>query len=303
MAPHTDQQLQDLWDRCVGANRILFLSDPQPEFEDLRWDLGKISPLLSEVHSNLDQLLEQSNQSGISTIGEVSTWERILSEGTNNHEHENYEGVAEVQADAMRSLNQPLTKQMLCDWHHRLFSYDVARICPFPIGEYRGVEVGPIYFDDAGFVATSADHVEAEMGRFLTWFNITSREIDPLLRVAIGPLWFLTVHPFGNGNGRIGRAIAEMALAEVNPRIQESFGSIARQLVLDKDDYVKALGKGRGTSDITEHLVWFLGCINRALLEAKTFKHKKFYASLKRFRETNRRYHDSNAVLDQGKIT
>jgi Fic family protein len=301
MAPHTDQQLQDLWDRCVGANRILFLRDAQPEFEDLRWDLGTISHLLSEVRLNLDRLLEQLNHCDIS-IGEFSTWKRILADGTNSHEHANSEGVAEMMADAMRCHNQPLTKQMLCDWHYRLFFYDATRIRTFPVGEYRGVEVGPIYFADAGFVATEADHVEAEMGKFLTWFNVKSKQIDPLLRVAIAPLWFLTVHPFGNGNGRISRAIAEMALAQVNPRIQESC-SMARQLMLDKDDYVKALGKGRGTSDITEHLVWFLGCINRALLEAKTFKHKKFYASLKRFRETNRRYHDSNAVLDQGKVT
>src|SRR5258708_17085552 len=88
MAPHTDQALQDLWERCVGANRILFLSDPQPEFEDLRWDLGKLSPLLSEVRSNLDQLLEQSNHCGDISTTYVSTWEHILAAGAvNDHEH------------------------------------------------------------------------------------------------------------------------------------------------------------------------------------------------------------------------
>src|SRR6266404_2693314 len=167
-------------------------------------------------------------------------------------------------AEAMRCHNQPLTKQMLCDWHFRMFFYDATRICTFPIGEYRGVEVGPIYFDIEGFVATEGDHVEAEMCKFLTWFNVKSIEIDPLLRAAIAPLWFLTVHPFGNGNGRLARSIAEMALAQIDPRIQKSF-SVAKQLMLEKDDYVKALGKGRGTSDITEHLVWFLGCLDRAI--------------------------------------
>jgi Fic family protein len=265
MAPHTDQQLQDLWDRCVGANRILFLCEPQPGFEDLRWDLGKLSPLLSEVRSNLDQLIEESNDCDVSTTDD-STWARILAaEAVNDHEHSaSAEGISKVMADAMRYLNQPLTKQRLCAWHYRLFSYYATRICTFPIGEYRGVEVGPIYFADAGFAATEADRVEEEMSRLLTWFNVTSKQIDPLLRVAITPLWFVTVHPFGNGNGRISRAIAEMALAQVDPRIQKGC-SIARQLMREKDDYVKALGKGRGTSDITEHLVWFLGCLNRAI--------------------------------------
>jgi Fic family protein len=263
MAPHTEEYLQDLFARYLVANRILSLCEPQPAFEDLTWEAEKLYPLFSEVRSNLDQLLEEPNHCGDISTTDVSTWEHILAaEAVNDHEHSaSAEGVPEMMADAMRSLNQPLTKQMLCDWHYRLYA---TRICTFPIGDYRGTAEGPVYFQDAGFVATEADRVEDEMGRFITWFNVTSKQIDPLLRVAIAPLWFLTVHPYGNGNGRISRAIAEMALAQIDPRIQKSF-SVAKQLMLEKDDYVKALGKGRGTSDITEHLAFFLGCLERAI--------------------------------------
>ncbi len=170
-----------------------------------------------------------------------------------------------MMADAMRWRDQRLTKQMLFDWHYRLFFYDFTRICKFPIGEWRGVEEGPIYFNGTGFVATAADRIEEEMDKFLSWFNEESRRIDPLLRVAIAPMWFLTVHPFGNGNGRISRAISEMALAQVNPRIQERC-SIAKQLMLDECEYFSALGKAQtGTPDITAYLAWFLGCIDRAV--------------------------------------
>jgi Fic family protein len=267
MAPQTDEYLQDLQARYLALNRILFLRGAQPAFEDLTWDQVKINHLLSGLRSNLGQLLEQSDQSDISTIGQVSTWEQILAEGTNNHEHGgDSEGVAGTMADAMRCLNQPLTKQRLCDWHYRLYFFDFTKICKFPIGEYRGIEEGPIYFQDTGFVCTEADKLEEEMEKFLTFFNGESKQIDPLLRVAIAPLRFLTVHPFANGNGRISRAIAETALAQVNPHIQQSC-SIAKQLMLERDVYYSQLGKTqtKGTPDITEFLVWFLGCLDRAI--------------------------------------
>lgn len=263
---HTDEYLQDLLTRYLCMNQILFLRGPQPAFEDVTWDLGKLS-LLSEVRSNLDQLLEESNHCDISGTGDVSTWEHILAaEEVNDHEHSaSAEGVPEMTADAMRCRNQPLTKQILCDWHCRLFFFDVTRFCEFPIGEYRGNVEGPVYFRKTGVVCPEADQIESEMDKFFTWFNVKSKQIDPLIRVAIAPMWFLAIHPFGNGNGRISRAIAEMALAQVDPRIQQSC-SIAKQLMLEERDYFPALGRAQtGTSDITDYLCWFLGCLNRAI--------------------------------------
>src|SRR5258708_31573813 len=185
MAPHTNAYLQDLRARYIGVNQILFLRGPQPEFEDLTWDQVKINHLLSGVRSNLDQLLETvADQCDDNSTGEVSTWKRILSEGINHEHGGNSEGVAETMADAMRCLNQPLTKQRLCDWHYRLYYYDVTKICKFPIGEYRGIEEGPLFFQDSGFVCVEAEKIEEEMDKFLSWFN-EDRQIDPLLRAAV----------------------------------------------------------------------------------------------------------------------
>ena len=263
--PHTEEYLESLRARYLGMNQILFLRGAQPAFEDLTWDPGKISPLLSEVRSNLDQLLEESNQSELSTIGEVSTWERIFSEG-NNHEHKNSEGVAEMMADAMRCHNQPLTAGLLKDWHYRLYFFDETTFCFFPIGEYRGIAEGPIYFQDTGFVCTEAEKLEEEMEKFLNYFNAESKEIDPLLRVAISTLRFITIHPFANGNGRISRAIAEMALAQIDPHTQRNC-SIAKELMLEQHEYVLALGRTQtaGPPDITDYLCWFLRCLSRAI--------------------------------------
>ena len=147
-----------------------------------------------------------------------------------------------------------------------MFFFDEARFCVFPIGEYRGIEEGPIYFQDTGFVCTEAEKLEEEMEKFFAFFNGESKQMDPLLRVAIATLWFITVHPFGNGNGRISRAIAEMALAQVDPHIQQGC-SIAKQLMLEQHKYCRALGKTQtaGTPDITEFLAFFLGCLDRAI--------------------------------------
>jgi Fic family protein len=262
MAPHTDEYLQDLLARYICMNEILFLRDPQPALEDLTWSSERLAPLLPEVRTNL-----VLNHCDISTSGDVSFWERILAaEEVNDHEHSaSAEGVPETMADAMRCRNQPLTKQILCDWHCRLFLFDETRFCGFPIGEYRGIVEGPVYFRKTGVVCPEADQIESEMDKFFTWFNVKSKQIDPLIRVAISPMWFLAIHPFGNGNGRISRAIAEMALAQMNPHIQQSC-SIAKQLMLEERDYFLALGRAQtGTSDITAYLAWFLGCLNRAI--------------------------------------
>jgi Fic family protein len=272
MAPHTEEYLQDLRARYLCMNQILFLRGPQPALEDLTWSSERLAPLLSEVRTNLYQLLLNHCNCDISTTGDVSFWERILAaEEVNDHEHSaSAEGVPETMADAMRCRNQPLTKQTLCDWHYRMFFYDETRFCAFPIGEYRGIVEGPVYFRKTGVVCPEADQIESEMDKFFTWFNVKSKQIDPLIRVAIAPMWFLAIHPFGNGNGRISRAIAEMALAQVDPHIQQSC-SIAKQLMLEERDYFLALGRAQtGTPDITEYLVWFLGCINRALRSKNT---------------------------------
>jgi Fic family protein len=232
---------------------------------NLKWDHEQIGVLLSRVRSNLDLLLARHSAAkcNLSAVGKVPFWKRNLTDGS---KYENYsEGVSEVMADAMRCRTKPLTQQRLFEWHYRLFFYDFMKICTFPIGAWRTAEEGPIHFASSGFVAVEAHRIDEEIAKFLRWFNFDSKQIDPLLRTAIAPLWFLWVHPFGNGNGRVSRAISEMALAQFNQHIQETF-STSKQLMLEESEYFSVLGKALvGNGDITEFLVWFLGCLNRAI--------------------------------------
>jgi Fic family protein len=117
------------------------------------------------------------------------------------------------------------------------------------------------------FEAPHAERLETEMRRFLDWFN-GSLEIDPLLKAAIAHLWFVTIHPFEDGNGRLARAIADMALARADGS-KDRFYSMSTQIELERKDYYQQLESAqRGNVDITAWLEWFLACLERAVTHA-----------------------------------
>jgi Fic family protein len=114
------------------------------------------------------------------------------------------------------------------------------------------------------FRAPAADRLETEMTAFLTWLNDPSR-IDPVLQAGLAHFWFVNIHPFDDGNGRIARAIADLALARSEKSAQR-FYSMSAQIRIERNDYYKALERAqRGTLDVTFWLAWFLGCLGRAI--------------------------------------
>jgi Fic family protein len=126
---------------------------------------------------------------------------------------------------------------------------------------------GPIGRPKVHFVAPAADRLEREIGRFLQWFGSNEQE-DPLLKAAIAHLWFVTVHPFEDGNGRIGRAIAEMCLARSDGSAQR-FYSMSSQILEERKNYYEVLEKTQsGPLDISEWLTWFLEYLDRAIEQA-----------------------------------
>src|SRR5258708_12840793 len=143
------------------------------------------------------------------------------------------------------------------------------------------------------FVAPDADRLEKEMGRFLQWFDSNEQE-DPLLKTAIAHLWFVTIHPFEDGNGRIGRAIAEMCLARSDGSAQR-FYSMSSQILEERKGYYDVLEKTQaGSLDITEWLTWFLGCLDRAIEQSSrisdsALKKELFWQDLKK---TKFSFHD-----------
>ncbi len=181
------------------------------------------------------------------------------------------EGIVEMMLDATRKFSEPLTKNRLYDWHAAMFPTGRSGIRRITVGAWRNADSGPmqVVSGPAGcetihFEAPAADDLEQEMTRFLDWFEAED-EIDPVLKAGVAHLWFLTIHPFEDGNGRIGRAIADMALARADG-MADRYYSLSSQIESERKDYYHQLEKQqRGTPDFSGWLEWFLGCLGRAV--------------------------------------
>ncbi len=184
------------------------------------------------------------------------------------------DGVVEMMLDATREFSKPLTAERLFDWHAALFPTGRSGMYKINVGQWRSDETGPMQVvsgamgrEQVHFQAPDAGRLEAEMPLFLDWFN-AEQPLDPVLKSGIAHLWFVTIHPFDDGNGRIARAIADLQLskAEVSP---QRFYSMSAQIRAQRNEYYRLLEKTqRGSSDTTEWLHWFLECLQNALLAA-----------------------------------
>ncbi|MFN4163104.1 MAG: Fic family protein [Ferrovibrio sp.] len=182
------------------------------------------------------------------------------------------EGVVEMMLDATRNYNQPLTQDRLFGWHAALFPTGRSGMTKIIVGGWRDdrngpmeVVSGPVGRERTHFVAPPAKRLEAETLSFLQWFNASDQDLDLVLKAGIAHLWFVTLHPFEDGNGRIARAVADMALAR-SENSSQRFYSMSAQIRLERKDYYNILeNTQRRSLDITEWLEWFLGCFSRAI--------------------------------------
>ncbi len=181
------------------------------------------------------------------------------------------EGVVEMMLDATQNFEGPLTRERLFDWHAALFPTGRSGMRRITAGAWRTAEAGamqvvsgPIGRERVHFEAPEADRIDGEMAAFLRWFNAPP-EIDPVLRAGVAHFWFVTIHPFEDGNGRIARAIADLSLARADGT-SERFYSMSSQIEAERKDYSLRLESAqRAGLDITPWLEWFLGCLDRAL--------------------------------------
>jgi Fic family protein len=186
------------------------------------------------------------------------------------------EGVVEMMLDATQHYDQALTRERLFDWHAALFPTGRSGMHRITVGAWRDdhaspmqVVSGPIGRERVHFEAPSADRLEEEMRRFLEWFNADAT-IDLVLKAALAHLWFVTIHPFDDGNGRIARAIADMTLARSEGHAQR-FYSMSAQIREERGDYYRLLEQTQqATMDVTPWMVWFLECLARAIAGAQT---------------------------------
>ena len=185
----------------------------------------------------------------------------------------NVEGVVEMMLDATQNFQQPLTEERLFGWHSCLFPTGWSGMYKIEVGQYRTGEMqvvsGAIGKEKIHFEAPNPTIVKAEMDAFLNWINNDKNELDPVLKTAIAHFWFIIIHPFDDGNGRIARAISDLLLAR-SDKSSERFYSMSNQILADKKTYYEVLQKVQHNDrDITAWLKWFLHCLKNALLETE----------------------------------
>ena len=185
------------------------------------------------------------------------------------------DGFVEMMLDATQTFAKPLNKERLFDWHAALFPTGRNGIHAITVGNWRTPESGPMQVvsgpigrETLHFQAPSAERIEKEMAVFLSWFE-SQKTIDPVLKAGIAHFWFVTIHPFEDGNGRIARAIADMALARADGTLYR-FYSLSSQIESERKYYYAQLEKQqRSNTELTGWLEWFLECLGHALARAE----------------------------------
>jgi Fic family protein len=228
----------------------------------------------------------------------------------------NVEGVVEMMLDATQNFKSELTEERLFGWHASLFPTGRSGMSKIIVGAWRDdrsgpmrVVSGPLGQEKVHYEAPAAGRLDAEMKSFLEWFNAEDNT-DPIIKAALAHLWFVTIHPFADGNGRIARAIADLSLARSEDSSQR-FYSMSAQIRLERKAYYDMLeATQKGELDITPWLEWFLGCLDRAFDGAEqtlaAVFHKANFWKKHAAAKINERQRDVlNRLLDgfEGKLT
>jgi Fic family protein len=262
------------WDQMALASPLAAVRHRQGRFVGRMEALG--FPLRSEA---MLQTLTQDVVKSSEIEGEILDKDQVLSSiarrlgieiGALTPADRDVEGIVEMVLDATQKYDQPLTGQRLFGWHAALFPTGRSGMHKIKVGAWRGDSSGPMQVV-SGAVGKERVHYEAppaaklphEMNAFLDWFEAKD-DIDPVLKAAIAHLWFVTLHPFEDGNGRMARAIADMALTRSDHSPQR-FYSMSAQIRHERNTYYYMLeATQKGELDITSWLEWFLACLNRA---------------------------------------
>lgn len=315
-----------------------------PDWPRFRWNQEALSERLAVVRRKQDRLIARMQDLGfplrkeaeLRTLtlevlksseieGEVLDKEQVRSSvarrlgvdiGALAPEDRKVEGVVEMVLDATREYDKPLTRERLFAWHASLFPTGYSGRKKITVGAWRDdaegpmeIVSGPIGHERVHFEGPPADRLEREMTAFIDWFN-GGDDTDLVLRACIAHLWFVTIHPFEDGNGRIARAIADMMLAR-SEQSPQRFYSMSAQMRQERNAYYSGLEETqKGTLDITERLVWFLGCLDRAFDEAEktlapVFRKARFWGSHAGASFNDRQCLMLNKLLDgmEGKLT
>lgn len=265
------------------------------------WQERDINALFGEVRNLQGKLLGQMNTLGFATKeeaalntltldviksseieGEKLDYEQVRSSiarrlGINiaglTPANRNVDGVVDMMLDATQNYHKPLTRNRLFGWHSALFPSGFSGMHKIEVGRYRTGEMqivsGAMGKEKIHYEAIPAKNIKNEMEHFLAWFNEPST-MDPVIKAAIAHFWFIIIHPFDDGNGRIARAISDLMLTRADGTA-ERYYSISSQILVERKKYYEVLQKTQHSrGDITEWLVWFLNCLKKSLLVTET---------------------------------
>ena len=228
----------------------------------------------------------------------------------------NVEGVVEMMLDATQNCFEPFTADRLFDWHAALFPTGRSGVFKIMVADWRNDTTGPVQVvsgamgkEKVHFQAPDSELLEKEMHQFLAWFN-GSKAIDLVIKAAVAHLWFVTIHPFDDGNGRITRALTDMLLAR-SDKSNQRFYSMSAQIRIERKQYYELLEKTqRGDLDITNWINWFLSCLINALKSTDTLLKKVLFKADFWQKHVNTTINDRqkkllNRVMDgfEGKLT
>ncbi len=276
----------------------------QKDWPDFTWDEAGLSPLLAEVRHEQGLLLGQMTSLGFDLKEEASLFV-LTQDAVNTAEIEgeilnprsvrssiarklglndasptpsgrDVDGLVEVLIDATKNYNQPLSEERLFGWHAVLFPTGRSGMRRITVGGWRKDETGPMQVvsgslgsEKVHFQAPGHERLADEMTRLISWFN-ASNKLDPLIKSGLSHFYFVTLHPFDDGNGRIARAIGDMQLARAD-KIDLRFYSMSAQIQKEKKSYYATLERcQKGSLDVSIWIQWYLGCLLRAIHGSKS---------------------------------
>ena len=249
--------------RLLGKMENLgFLDQEQAVLETMTEEIIKTSEIEGEVLNGDEVRSSIARYLGLEISGLLPSDRKI-------------DGIVEMLLDATKKYDEPLTEERLCSWHGLLFPNSVSGMQIIMRGMFRTDSAGPMqvvsgYYgrEKIHYQAPSAIYLEEEMRQFLAWFNDPNESLDPIIKAAIAHLWFVTIHPFDDGNGRITRAITEMALARAEKQANR-FYSMSRQIRKQRKSYYDELEKTqKGSLNINSWICWFINCLDQAVKQA-----------------------------------
>lgn len=316
----------------------------QSGWPDLVWDAAAISTVLADVRHRQGRLIGRMEGLGFQ-LRQESVLESLTAEAVKSSDIEgerldpdqvrsslarrlgmdaagvapsdrNVEGVVDMMIDATQNFARPLTNERLFSWHAALFPTGRSGMRKIAIGAWRTNDTGPMQVvsgpvgrEVVHYEAPQAKRLAGEMRAFLDWFE-SKKDIDPVLAAGVAHLWFVTVHPFDDGNGRIARALTDLALARSEGSPQR-FYSMSSAIRAERKGYYAILEKiQKGGLDITDWLKWFLNCLDGAFDKAEETLSSVFakadFWTLHRDTQLNKRQrHVLNRLLDgfEGSLT